>query len=111
MFKIFLLISVIYSSALGEGNKQMQQTFDVTVTQEGFQPKTIKAKSASAVILKITRKTDATCATEIQIPSKNVKKNLPLNKTVSIELGVLEKGEISFGCGMNMMEAGVISVK
>lgn len=61
--------------------------------------------------MKTTRKTDETCATEIQVPSKKITKKLPLNKTVTVNLGRLEKGEIRFGCGMNMMVGGIISVK
>jgi plastocyanin domain-containing protein len=62
-------------------------------------------------VLSITRKTDTTCAKQIQVPTKKVNVDLPLNKTVTIALGKLEKGEIRFGCGMNMMESGKILVK
>ncbi|GIL18697.1 MAG: hypothetical protein BroJett040_24480 [Oligoflexia bacterium] len=87
------------------------QIVELTVTDEGFQPKTVDVTPGDSVTLKITRKSDATCATDIQIPAKNLKKELPLNKTVTIPIGKLEKGEIRFGCGMNMMEGGKIFVK
>ena len=92
-------------------DKTASQTVDLSVTEKGFEPNTIDVKPGTNVILKVTRKTDSTCAKEIQIPSIKIKKELPLNKTVSIEVGKLEKGEIRFGCGMNMMEGGKIFVK
>jgi plastocyanin domain-containing protein len=88
-----------------------KQTVDLVVTEKGFEPSTIDVKPGEPVVLKVTRKTDSTCSTKIQIPAKKIKKDLPLNKTVTIEIGSLEKGEIRFGCGMNMMEGGKIFVK
>lgn len=82
------------------------QNVDLAVTENGFEPKSIDVKPGSDVVLKVTRKTDSTCAKQIQIPSKKIKVDLPLNETVAVSLGKLKKGEIRFGCGMNMMESG-----
>lgn len=87
-----------------------KQVVNIEVVETGFTPKEIKVKPNIPVVLQITRKTDSTCSTEIEIPSKKIKKDLPLNKTVSIEVGALKKGEIAFGCGMKMMDAGKIFV-
>lgn len=87
------------------------QTVAIAVTENGFEPANIDVKPGIPVTLKITRKTDATCATAIQVPSKKIKKKLPLNKEVSIALGKLEKGEIRFGCAMGMMLDGKIFVR
>ncbi|CAF4248990.1 unnamed protein product [Rotaria magnacalcarata] len=87
--------------------KDMAQTIELSVTEKGFEPSTVNVMLGTNVILKVTRKTDSTCATQIQIPSKKIKQELPLNKAVSIEVGRLEKGEIRFGCGMNMMEDAI----
>ena len=89
--------------------KSETQNVTLSVTEKGFEPNSIDVKPGVPVILKITRKTDATCATQIQIPSKKIKKDLPLNKEVSVEVGKLEKGEIRFACGMNMMEGKIIA--
>ena len=91
-------------------DKVATQTVDLTVTEKGFQPSTLDVGAGKAVTLKITRKTDDTCATKIVIASKKIKKDLPLNKTVTVELGKLEKGEIRFACGMDMI-TGIINVK
>ena len=84
---------------------------EVAVTEKGFEPSKIDVTPDKLVTLKVTRKTDSTCSTSIQIPSMKIKKELPLNKTVEISLGKLAKGEIKFGCGMNMMDSGRIYVK
>jgi plastocyanin domain-containing protein len=84
---------------------------NITVTEKGFVPSKIDVSTASPVLLKITRTTNNTCSTSIQIPSHKIKKDLPLNIPIEIKLGKLEKGEIKFGCGMNMMDSGKIYVK
>lgn len=88
-----------------------KQIVNLEVTTQGFTPKSIDVKPGTPVVLKITRKTDATCSTSIQIPDRKIKMELPLNKTVEIDLGTLKKGEIRFGCGMDMMDGGQILVK
>lgn len=86
------------------------QVIEVTVTEKGFEPSSVDVKSGEPVTLKVTRKTDSTCATEIQVPSKKIKKDLPLNETVMIDLGKVKKGDLSFACGMNMIK-GQLHVK
>lgn len=87
-------------------------TVEVSVTEKGFEPSKIEVSTENPVTLKITRKTDNTCSTSVQIPSQKIKETeLPLNKTVEIKLGKLAKGEIKFGCGMNMMDSAKIYVK
>lgn len=86
------------------------QIVELQVTEKGFEPRTVDVNPGIPVVLKITRKTDSTCATAVKIPAKNLKKDLPLNKTVSVEVGKLEKGEIRFACGMDMI-TGIIHVR
>lgn len=110
MKKIFLTLLLI-SSVLIVKAEVKSEVVELTVTENGFEPKSVDVGAGKSVTLKITRKTDSTCAREIQIPAKKILKDLPLNQSVVIELGQLKKGEIRFGCGMNMMEAGRLLVK
>lgn len=87
------------------------QIIDVAVTEDGFVPPSINAPAGRDLTLRVTRKTDNTCALKIQVPSKKLKIALPLNKPVDLKIGKLEKGKISFGCGMGMMIGGVILVE
>lgn len=91
--------------------KAPSRTIKVEVTEAGFVPNSIDVAPGTDVVLEVTRKTDQTCSKDIQVPSRKVAKTeLPLGKTVSIALGKLDKGEIKFGCGMDMMDSGKIQV-
>lgn len=110
--KFLVTFALLFSAALPSfaTSVALPQVIELQVTEKGFEPKTINVKPGIPVTLNITRKTDLTCATAIQIPSKKIKRDLPLNQLVVIELGVLEKGEIRFACGMDM-ETGIINVR
>ncbi len=88
--------------------KEAVQNVTLQVTEKGFEPSEIKVKPGSHVVLKITRKTETTCANEIVIKEKKIKKDLPLNKEISVDVGVLSKGDIRFACGMNMISGHII---
>lgn len=111
MNKLVLLCMLFIGAVTHAEQIPTKKVIQMSVSEKGFEPNAITVKPGTSVTLEITRKTDSTCATEVQVPSKKIKKELPLNKMVSIDLGKLDKGEVNFGCGMNMMEAGVISVK
>ncbi|MCH2533417.1 MAG: cupredoxin domain-containing protein [Bdellovibrionales bacterium] len=87
------------------------QSYNVEVTKKGFEPSRIEVNTGEKLILNITRKVKTTCAKKITVPSENIEKDLPFNKTVSIVFTPNKKGEISFGCAMKQMLGGVIFVK
>lgn len=87
-----------------------EKTIEVSVTDKGFEPSEIDVAPGTSLTLKITRKTEETCATDIVIPSKKIQKKLPLNETVSVKLGELKKGEVRFSCSMKML-SGTIHIK
>lgn len=105
----FILAILISSSFQPAFAALKEQVIDLQVTEKGFEPNSIDVKPGVPIILKVTRKTDSTCATQINIKSKNIKRDLPINKEVIISLGKLEKGEIRFGCGMDMITGGALS--
>lgn len=105
--KTFILAVCLGLFSLASHAQNSPQVLDIQVTEEGFSPDSVKVNSDSPVILNITRKTDNTCATEVQIKDKKIKKELPLNQTVKIELGKLKKGKLDFACGMNMIKGQI----
>lgn len=113
MKKQFILAFAMVAglSLTAEAKASKQKTIDLTVTEKGFEPKSVDVKPGTDVTLNVTRKTDITCAKQVQVPSKNIKVDLPLNQPVKVALGKLAKGEVRFGCGMDMMEAATINAK
>lgn len=109
MKRAILLLAVLGFSGLTVAQGK-EHIIDIQVTEKGFEPASVDVKSGTAVTLKVTRKTNSTCATQIKIQNKNITKDLPLNQPVTVSLGKLEKGEVRFACGMDMV-TGQIGVK
>ena len=103
-----LLVSIASLGSAFAADSKIQN-IPLSVTEKGFEPSEIKVKPGSHVILNVTRLTDETCATQIKIKEMKIKKELPLNKVVNVDLGVLKNGDIKFACGMDMMSGHVIT--
>lgn len=80
----------------------------IRVTSNGFDPTTITLLQGSAHKVTFLRTTDQTCATEIVFPSIKIRKSLPLNVPVTIDLPPSVTGRVSFACGMNMFKGEVV---
>ena len=83
---------------------------ELSVTNKGFEPDNITVNKGEPLHLVVTRKTDQTCATSIDIKDAGIHKDLPLNKAVAIDFTPEKAGEIRYVCGMGMI-GGVLLVQ
>jgi plastocyanin domain-containing protein len=106
-----LLLSIIALSACSAGAEgPIANRVEMTVTDKGFEPQNIRVKKGEPVTLIITRKTDTTCATEIVIDEHKVNAKLPLNQPVTVSFTPQKSGKLKYGCAMQKMIGGVITV-
>lgn len=103
---VFGMMSLSFQTAQA---KDIVKNINLKVTNNGFEPSEIKVSPGTHVILNVTRVTDVTCATSIKVTEKKIKAELPLNKSVKLDLGILQKGNITFACGMDMISGHVIA--
>lgn len=80
----------------------------VLVTADGFSPSEIRIRAGERIVLDVTRTTDGTCAKEIVIPEYAVRKMLPLDEPISIELTPAKAGTVRFACGMDMISGMLV---
>jgi RND family efflux transporter MFP subunit len=83
------------------------QTARISVGAAGFEPARITLRAGVPARLTFVRTTDATCATEVVIPSLQITRPLPLNEPVVIAF-TPAKGQLTFTCGMKMREGVVV---
>lgn len=105
--KCLVLVSAFLISGISFA-KTTPNEYKMVITEKGYEPNILKVQAGQPVIIKITRKTNATCAREITVPSQKLKVDLPLDKEVTVKVASLEKGEVKFGCAMDMMIGGVM---
>ncbi|MGE0393565.1 MAG: efflux RND transporter periplasmic adaptor subunit [Vicinamibacterales bacterium] len=84
------------------------QTIHVAVTATGFEPARVSVRPGTVVTLIFTRRVEDTCATEVVIPAVNIRRPLPLNQPVAVEV-TATRGEVAFTCGLRMFTGAVVA--
>lgn len=79
---------------------------DITVSG-GYQPEVISIPKGKTTKINFFRKDPSSCLEEVVLSDFKIRKYLPLNKKVSIELTPQKTGEFVFSCGMNMFHGKV----
>lgn len=97
-------------AAKNPGDVHVTRAVALSVKELGFTPDHLRVKKGAPVDLVITRKTEKTCATTINIPDYGLRRDLPLNEAVTIRLTPKKTGEIKYSCGMGML-GGVLTVE
>lgn len=86
-----------------------EQVVEVTVTASGFEPAQIALEAGRPARLVFTRKTETTCATDVQIPAYGIAATkLPLGEPVAITFTPDAAGTFTFACGMDMIQGSLL---
>jgi plastocyanin domain-containing protein len=80
----------------------------VVVGEDGFVPSSIPVAKGEPVMLMFKRTVEKTCATAVEFPELKLKKELPLNQEVAVDVPTGERRTLSFQCGMGMYKSKVV---
>lgn len=80
----------------------------ILVSSAGYSPSTVNVKKGESVKLAFLRKDGNNCGGEVVFPKLDIKRSLPVGKTVMVEFKPREDGELTFSCGMNMLRGKVV---
>jgi plastocyanin domain-containing protein len=83
----------------------------VTAGEHGFTPDSVsipKGTPGSLATVSFVRTTDQTCATEVVFPDLDIKKPLPLNQPVAINVPSDAARTLTFQCGMGMYKGALL---
>ena len=106
-FALALVTIAILPAAADPKPKRLE----ISVTTKGFEPERIQVKKDEHLLLAFTRKTDSTCAKEVTVElgdGKKLKRALPLNKTVELDVVFAKAGELRYACAMDMIHGVVV---
>lgn len=78
------------------------------IVEGGYKPKRIEVRKGERIRLRFIRKEHGPCTKEVLFPKLNIRRELPTNQPIVIELPALEPGEYEFKCGMNMIKGAVV---
>lgn len=77
------------------------------IVEGGYTPNTISIPQGKTTKITFVRKDPSSCLEEVVLGDFKIRKYLPLNQKVTIEITPQKKGEFSFTCGMNMFHGKV----
>ena len=80
------------------------------IVDGGYSPEVISIPKGKTTKISFLRKDPNSCLEEIVISDFKIRKTLPLNQRVTIELIPQKTGEFVFACGMNMFHGKIIVV-
>jgi len=78
------------------------------VVDGGYSPNTISIPQGKTTEINFVRKDPSSCLEEVILSDFKIKKFLPLNQKVTIEVTPQKTGEFKFSCGMNMFHGRII---
>ena len=108
------LIAFIYWFFFGKksgeaGSGSAREHWDIVV-EGGYRPATIAIPVGKTSTITLTRKDPNSCLEEIVMPEFKIKKFLPLNEKVTVELSPTKAGTYGIHCGMNMFHGKIVVV-
>ena len=78
------------------------------IVDGGYSPEVISIPKGKTTKISFLRKDPNSCLEEIVISDFKIRKHLPLNQKITIELTPQKSGEFNFTCGMNMFHGKII---
>lgn len=90
-----------------EKEVEVGESVDIVV-EGGYSPSVISIPKGKTTKLNFIRKDPTDCLEEIVLSDFRVRKHLPLNEKVTIEIKPSKTGEFGYSCGMNMYHGKII---
>ena len=78
------------------------------IVEGGYTPNTISIPKGKTTKISFTRRDPSSCLEEVVLGDFKIRKFLPLNQKVTIEVKPQKEGEYDFACGMNMFHGKII---
>lgn len=78
------------------------------IVEGGYTPETISIPKGKTTKINFIRKDPNSCLEEVVIGDFKIRKTLPLNQKVTIELTPQTSGEFTYSCGMGMYHGKII---
>lgn len=80
----------------------------IQVDERGYHPASVRVSRGETVTLVFTRTTRRGCGGTIVIPSRDIRRELPVNEEVEITLTIRERERLTFTCGMGMYRGSLV---
>ena len=108
---IFGIASIVFTYwfFLMKEEKEVEVVDEVDIKVEGgYSPEVISIPKGKTTKINFLRTDPTDCLSDVILADFKIKKELPLNQKVSIEITPQRSGEYKFSCGMNMYHGKIV---
>lgn len=108
---IFGLLGIFFTYwfFLMKKEKEVRVSGEVDITVSGgYSPDVVSIPLGKTTRINFERTDPTDCLSEVVMPDFRVRKELPLNRKVSVEITPQKAGEYPYACGMNMYHGKII---
>jgi len=78
------------------------------IVNGGYSPEVISIPKGKTTRITFIRHDANSCLEEVVLGDFKIRKHLPLNQPVTVEVTPQEKGEFGYSCGMNMFHGKIV---
>lgn len=78
------------------------------VVDGGYSPEVISIPRGKTASISFLRKDPSSCLEEVVLSDFKIRRRLPLNESITIELTPTRSGTFEFACGMNMYHGKIV---
>lgn len=86
---------------------KVENSVDIIVSG-GYSPEVIAIPRGKITKINFIRKDQNDCLSEVVLGDFKIKKELPLNQKVTVEITPQKAGEFGYSCGMNMYHGKIV---
>jgi plastocyanin domain-containing protein len=105
----FFGMGFIYWFFLVKKNKEVQASDSIDIIVEGgYSPEVISIPKGKTTKLNFIRKDPSSCLEDVVLGDFKIRRNLPLNQKIVVELSPQKSGEFTYSCGMGMYHGKII---
>lgn len=112
-YRVVVLVLSVFATACGGQERVEPPTDDrlvveIRVDASGYHPAEASAPPGQPLRLVFTRTTDEGCGQQLVFPDLDIRRDLPLNEQVAVDLTMPTTGAVHFTCGMAMYEGSIV---
>ena len=109
IFSGILGIVFVYWFFLGKKGREVVVGKEIDIVVDGgYSPERIVVPVGETTRINFLRRDQSSCLEEVVLPDFRIKRHLPLNVKVSVEITPQKAGEYGYSCGMNMYHGKII---
>lgn len=85
-----------------------RRSIPIEVGASGYNPSEVTATAGEEVRLVFTRISDEGCGQQLVLPDMHIRRDLPLDEAVPVDITMPASGTVAFTCGMGMYRGSVV---